>query len=53
MAPPAPGQAVDPELQLAKPKPTAIPARDMPWKKKPATPPATDDKTVRPQGSNE
>jgi hypothetical protein len=53
MAPPAAGQETDPELQLAKPKPPPIPARDMPWKKNAsvATPPATSDKTTRPPGS--
>lgn len=41
MAPPAPGASVDPELQMAQPKPppatktAPIPAREMPWKKKP------------------
>ena len=37
MAPPAPGVAVDPELQMAQPKQPAKappPPRDMPWKKK-------------------
>lgn len=33
MAPPGAAVEVDPELQLAKPKPPPIPARDMPWKK--------------------
>ncbi len=49
MAPPPPGAAAaettDPELKIAQPKPPAVkspplPARDMPWKKKPPTPPA-------------
>jgi len=37
MAPPAAGQSGEPELQMAKPKPPAIPQREMPWKKKPPT----------------
>jgi tetratricopeptide (TPR) repeat protein len=52
MAPPAPGQEGDSELQLAKPKPPPIPPRDMPWKKnKPvATAPADSDQTNKPSG---
>jgi len=46
MSPPAAGQEADPELQLARPKPPPIPARDMPWKKNVplATPPVAGDK---------
>lgn len=53
MAPPAGGQEADPELQLAKPKPSPIPPRDMPWKKnKPATAtPAASDPTSKPPGA--
>jgi len=53
MAPPTAAQESDPELQLAKPKPPPVPARDMPWKKKApvATPPATADETAKPPGS--
>jgi len=35
MAPPAPGEAADPELQLAKPKPPPVKMPAAPWKKKP------------------
>lgn len=39
LAPPAPGQEGDPELQLAKPKPPPLKLPEMPWKKnKPAGP---------------
>ena len=53
MAPSAPGQEADPELQLAKPKPPPIPPRDMPWKKnKPATAaPAAGDQPNKPPGA--
>lgn len=57
MAPPGAeqnaGQEADPELQLAKPKPPPIPARDMPWKKnKPATAAsAVSDQTNKPPGT--
>lgn len=40
MAPPTPGASVDPELQMAQPKPPPmkpLPPREMPWKKKPAS----------------
>ena len=52
MAPSAAGQEVDPELQLAKPKPPPIPTRDMPWKKnKPVTAaPAASDQPNKPPG---
>ncbi|MFM1769180.1 MAG: hypothetical protein RJA22_1709 [Verrucomicrobiota bacterium] len=33
MAPPAPGQEGEPELQLAKPKPPPLKPSEMPWKK--------------------
>ena len=53
MAAPAGGQEADPELQLAKPKPPPIPARDMPWKKNKSVtaPPATREQTDKPQGT--
>ena len=53
MTPSIGGQEADPELQLAKPKPPPIPARDMPWKKNApvATPPATGDNGNKPSGS--
>ena len=53
MAPPAAGQEADPELQLAKPKPPPIPARDMPWKRnvQVAKPPVADNKVQKPSGS--
>ena len=35
MAPPTPGQAEDPELQINKPAPAPLKVPDMPWKKKP------------------
>ena len=35
MAPPAAEPSGESELQMAKPKPPAIPQREMPWKKKP------------------
>lgn len=35
MAPPAPGEAAEPELQLAKPKPPPVKIPAAPWKKKP------------------
>jgi len=38
MAPPAPGEEVDPELKIAQPKPPPVKPlapREMPWKKKP------------------
>jgi len=41
MAPPMPGDDVDPELRMAAPKPPPVkppPPRDMPWKKKPPAP---------------
>lgn len=49
MAPPAAGAPDDSELKLATPKPPpakpVLPARDMPWKKKPApAPPAAPTK---------
>jgi tetratricopeptide (TPR) repeat protein len=50
---PAGGQEADPELQLARPKPPPIPARDMPWKKnKPAAAaPAARDQSNKPAGA--
>lgn len=53
MTPDAAAQEVDPELQLAKPKPPPIPPRDMPWKKnKPVTaPPTASDQTNKPPDS--
>jgi tetratricopeptide (TPR) repeat protein len=52
MAPPAPGQEADPELQLARPKPPPIPARDMPWKKNKTvnSAPAASEQTNKPSG---
>ena len=52
MTPSAGGQEADPELQLAKPKPPPILARDMPGKKnKPATAaPAASDQSNKPPG---
>ena len=54
--PPGAGEAVDPELQMARsPKPAANPPpplRDMPWKKKPSIsspPPAQPDKPAEPE----
>ncbi len=53
MAPPPAGQETEPELQLAKPKPPPIPARDMPWKKnKPVTAaPVAGDQAGKPPGA--
>lgn len=38
MAPPTPGQADDPELQIGKPAAAPLKVPDMPWKKKPIGP---------------
>jgi len=52
MVPPAAGQQEDPELQLAKPKPPPIPARDMPWKKnKPVAAPPASGEATKPPGA--
>jgi hypothetical protein len=37
MTPPASAEAVDPELQMAKPKPPPVKFPEMPWKKNPKT----------------
>ena len=50
MAPPGAAAEGDPELQLAKPKPPPIPARDMPWKKTAPTAASSAEKpSVEPQ----
>jgi len=44
MVPPAPGQATEPELQMAKPKAPPVKYPDMPWKKKQPNRPPADGK---------